>query len=234
MSGKRVNLVAGALLVSLLTCVFSLNGQVRKFDIGFEGGPSFTTLRGNESLRDFYDSKIEYSGGFIFQYNFPRLVSIRTNITYERKGAVGKIITTDAFGNQIDDTDADFDYDYLTLPVKARLTFGRKWNFFVNAGPYFGFLIKQTTVIEAYDHVPVRKIDNTDRFKRLDAGLTGGVGCILPIKGNLIITIEIRHNLGLYNISVLPVINDGKILTNSTSLLIGCAYRFGSRRVVEQ
>ena len=151
------------------------------------------------------------------------------NITYERKGAVAKLDATDINGFQIGEINTHSNFDYLTVPLLARLNFGSKLKFFVNAGSYFGYLIKHTSVTEAFNEFPESTTDNTANFKRFDVGLTGGIGCGLPIKDNFIMTMEVRHNLGLYNTSELPIANDGKIMTNSTNLLIGFAYRLGTR-----
>jgi len=69
--------------------------------------------------------------------------------------------------------------------------------------------------------------DNTDNFERLDFGIATGLGVNFPIRNNIFMSLEVRNNLGLSNISSLPVGNDGKIKTNSTNLLIGIAYKFG-------
>jgi hypothetical protein len=217
------------ILVAALTIWTSVNGQINKFEIGLEGGPSLTSLRGNDILEDYNNPTIGYSGGVTFQYNFPKLVSIKTNITYERKGAVAKLNAIDINGNIIGEIKNHSHLDYLTIPVVARLNFGNKLNFFVNFGPYIGYLIKHASVIEAFNEFPGSTINNTDDFKRFDVGLTGGLGCGLPVKNNFNMTIEIRHNFGLYNTSALPVVNDGKIMTNSTNLLIGVAYLFGTK-----
>jgi ABC-type antimicrobial peptide transport system permease subunit len=217
------------LLVTVLSIWTSVNGQVSKFEIGLEGGPSLTSLRGNDILENFNDPTIGYSGGVTFQYNFPKPISIRTNITYERKGVVAKLNATDINGNPVGEIKTHSNFDYLTVPLLVRLNFGSRLKLFVNAGPYFGYLIKHTSVTEAFNEFPKSTTDNTGNFKRFDVGLTGGLGCGLPLKSNFIMTIEVRHNLGLYNTSELPIGNDGTIMTNSINLLLGVAYRFGTR-----
>ena len=217
------------MLLTALTLWTTAHGQTNKFDIGLEGGPSWTSLRGNDILEDFNDPTIGYSGGLTFQYNFPKLISLRTNIAYERKGVIAKSQATDINGNPIGEITTHSNFDYLTMPLLTRLTFGNKMTFFVNVGPYFGYLIKHTSVTEAFNEFPKSTWDNTDNFKRFDTGLTGGLGGGLKIKDKFLLTLEIRHNIGLYNTSKLPVYNDGTIMTNSTNLLIGFAYRLGTR-----
>lgn len=212
----------------LLYCTLA-TGQINKFELGIEGGPSLTYLRGNEVLKEINDPTIGFSGGVTFQYNFPKIVSLRTNVSFERKGSVVKSNFTDANGNPMGEFKVYTNFEYLTLPVLARVSFGKKFKFFTNVGPYFGFLIKQTFVTEETDQFQGGTSDNTENDKRFDVGLSGGIGGSLTVKGKFVITLEARHNLGLYNVSKVPVANDGSILTNSTNLLIGFAYGFGAR-----
>jgi len=216
---------------AIIFCSILSFGQVNKFDFGIEGGPSLASLRGNDFIKDFNDPTIGFSCGLTFQYNFQKLISIRTNIAFERKGSKSKIRATAIAGNPVGEITTHSNFDYLTLPILARLTFGNKVKFFVNVGPYLGYLIKQTYVTDAINEFPKSKTDNTSNFKRIDLGLTTGLGAGLPLNDKLLITLEIRNNLGLYNISSLPVANDGTIKTNSTNLMFGIAYKFGTRNI---
>ncbi len=211
-----------------------VNGQVNKFDIGIEGGPSLTSIRGNDFLAEFQYPTIGYSGGLSLQYNFPKLVSIRTNISYERKGVVAKFNATDINGSVIGEIKTHTFFDYLTIPLLTRFNFGSKIKFFINAGPYFGYLIKNTNITEEFNEFPEYISENTDDYQKFDFGLTGGLGCMLPIKNNFSLSLEIRNNLGLKNINQGIVFDDVQILMNSTNLLIGFAYRLGKRIEIEK
>ncbi|MBN4065980.1 PorT family protein, partial [Candidatus Amoebophilus asiaticus] len=123
------------ILLTTLTVWTATYGQTNKFDIGLEGGPSWTSLRGNDILEDFNDPTIGYSGGLTFQFNFPKLISLRTNIAYERKGVIAKTQAADINGNPIGEITTHSNFDYLTMPLLTRLTFGNKMTFFINVGP---------------------------------------------------------------------------------------------------
>ena len=224
-----MNKLRNLTLITLIFCTSLLYGQNNKFDIGLEMGPSLKSLRGNDFLDNNNELSFGFSCGLAFQYNFTKLVSIRTNLTFERKGLTNKSQATDITGNSIGELTFHSNFDYLTIPILGRLTFGKKINFFVNAGPYIGYLIKQTDLTEAFGEFPKTETDNTDNFNRIDFGLTTGLGVVLPINDRLLFTIEIRNNLGFYNISSLPVVNDVTIKTNSTNLLIGISYRFENK-----
>lgn len=219
------NLILGILLFSS-SLVF---GQTKILNIGIEGGPSLISLYGNDKVESYNDLSLGFSGGLSFQYNFSKLVALRTNINFDRKGLTTKNQATDENGDPIGELTFHSNFNYLTLPILGRLTFGKKINFYVNAGPYLGYLLSQRDITEAFGEYPKSEMDNTDNFKQLDFGITSGLGMNFPIQEKLLLSFEIRNNLGLTNISSLPVYNDGSLKTNSTNLLIGIAYRIGNQ-----
>ena len=203
-------------------------GQTNKFDIGVAGAPSLIFLRGNDFIDNNHKPTIGFSGGLFFQYNFKKVVSLRTNIAFERKGSVLTSQTTDINGNPLGEFTTHTNFDYLTLPILVRATFGKKVQFFVNAGPYFGYLIKQTFVSKG-GNIPTTTSDNTFSDKRFDTGISTGLGLSVPIKTKFAFSFEVRNNLGLYNVSAVPVSNNGTIKTNSTNFLLGFNYKLGQR-----
>ncbi len=213
-------------LIIFIFCSSFLFGQNNKIQIGLETGPGLKSLRGNDFLNN--EQSIGFSAGLAFQYDFTRLMSFRTNISYERKGTTQRMKASDANGNPIAELTAHSNFDYITIPLLARFTYGDNISFFVNVGPYFGYLLKQEDIIEAYGTYPKTEKDNTDNFNKLDLGISSGLGVNFPILDNLSISLELRNNLGLKDLSALPVINGGGIKVNSINLLVGVAYRFGA------
>lgn len=220
------SLLAGLLFLTFwgTTC-----GQTNKFDIGVEGSPSLIFLRGNDIIDNLHKPTIGFSGGLFFQYNFKKVVSLRTNIAFERKGSVLTYeITTNSNGNSFEKVTTNTNFDYLILPILVRATFGKRVQFFVNAGPYFGYLIKQTFVTKG-DNIPTTTNDNTSLNKRFDTGISTGLGLSVPIKTKFLFSFEVRNNLGLYNVRAVSVVNNGTTKTNSTNFLLGFAYKLGQR-----
>ena len=117
-------------------------------------------------------------------------------------------------------------FDYFTLPILLRTYIGKKHLFFTNAGPYVGYLIKQTDVDKG-SNINTVTVDNTSYTQRLDAGFTIGLGVTIPIKKSFLFTFEIRNNLGLYNVSKGAMADDKGVKTNSTNFLLGFAHKFG-------
>jgi hypothetical protein len=218
------------IILLLLTFLFptTSRSQKNKSEIGIECGPGLTSLHGNDILENLNDPAIGFSSGIFFQYNISNSLSIRTNLSFERKGVVGKVPITDNNGNYLGVLTTHSNYNYLTIPVLLRTTFGNKIKFFLNAGPFFSYLLKQNTVSKG-SNMPRTTTNNTNLFKRFDAGITGGGGIIIPLKNKLSFSGEIRNNLGLNNISTLPVYNNGSIKTYALNLLFSVIYKPGSR-----
>jgi hypothetical protein len=200
--------------------------QQNKIDIGLEGGPSITFLRGNEILSTYHTLKIDFSCGLFFQYNFPKIFSLRTNIAFERKGSSMSFLTTDLNGNPTA-IKGRTNLNYLTIPVLFRLTFGKKITYYFNVGTFIGYLISQSYI---YNNIGYLSSDNASQYKSFDFGISGGLGFAIPVRNKFSISCELRNNLGLLNIAKGEVYNNGSIKTNSTNLLIGLSYKIGSER----
>ena len=199
-------------------------GQTTKYNIGIEGGPSLCFLRGNELIDGQQEYLMGFSGGLVFQYNLEKIISFRTNIAFERKSSVLKSELRDEVATLIREISTNTNFNYMTLPLLVRASFGGKTQFFVNAGPYFGYLIKQTSERKLGD-ISSRAEDTTTLYRRLDTGISTGLGISVPIKTKFLFSMELRNNLGLYNVSSVPVFNQGSVKTNSTSFLLGFSYK---------
>lgn len=107
----------------------------------------------------------------------------------------------------------------------ARYSLGQGKNFFVNAGPYLGILLKHEQVYDAVNQLPEAKVDGTDDVQRIDYGFSVGLGGQVNLQDNLKLSLELRNNLGLYNVTKTPeVIIGGDAITNSTNILLGLSY----------
>ncbi|MBA3681717.1 MAG: PorT family protein [Bacteroidetes bacterium] len=216
------------ILLALIFCFQNTTAQQHKFEVGVEGGAGITSMWGNALVTKYNDPMIGFAYGATFQYNFPKIFSIKTNLFYERKGCVtrGTFLEPSGFTSGIFISRSNF--DYLTMPVLLRANFGKKLKFFINTGPYFGYLIRQTYSFKGVNF-PKTTSDNTTYFKNLDVGLTMGAGISIPLTKELVLSWEVRNNLGLYNISKWPVYNNGTLNTYSNNFLLGIAYKLGAR-----
>ncbi|UPT67443.1 MAG: PorT family protein [Sphingobacteriales bacterium JAD_PAG50586_3] len=190
--------------------------------IGFNVGPSFGTLYGNNGT-DNLRGHTGFAAGLTYQYAFSTAFALHTGLLYESKGASQRT-TIDPFDI---DVRTNYNYNYLTIPVlfRAHLIPDKKLRPFINAGPYFAFLTRQMTVVrtENGDDYDVNRYNNTNDYKGFDIGLSAGVGIDYLITDMIHLDFEIRDNLGLFNISESS--NDNaRLKNNSLNFLIGMQF----------
>lgn len=214
----------------LLAILFSSTSfaQDYKFEIGIQGGPNYTAMRfKNDMIQEYNKPRMSASGSIFFQYNFSNLFSFRFDPGFESWSYKTKdFVATDPAGNIIGTIKIHTTFNYITLPILLRASLGNKTKVFFNAGPSFNVLLQEKNVVKGAGYSTEQK--NTDQYKTLNMGIVAGIGIGIPIKENLSLSFEIRNNLGLTNINK----NSNKdfgIKTNSTSLLVGLAYKFGSK-----
>ncbi len=198
--------------------------QTGKFEAGAQGGLSLIFLRGNDVLKSYNGTGLSFSGGLFAQYNFTERLALRIDPGFERKGNIFRGTAYDQNLNPLGKVTSRLSYDYLTLPVLVRATFGKKYKLFVNAGPYAAYLLNVTQSYKG-EGFPDSKSDYPYPHKDFDFGITAGVGVTAPLKEKLVLSLELRNSLGLADISEGEIINNGTIQTNATNLLVGIAYR---------
>lgn len=225
--------------IILFLATTTAQAQKSKIELGIEGGPNLTNLRGRSFHYD-YKPMIYGSAGLSFQYHFSELISFRTGFGYEAKGFKSPV-QENAWPEDIHSTYYTT-YDYLNIPLMARFTFGEKIQFFVNAGGYFGILVNKRNHIDAdpaneYHFHTILKNDKLDKYDQVDYGVSAGLGIRIPLNEYWNLSLEARANIGLNDIrrQEPSVFNAGPAAsatgpanTNSGNLLLGLSYRIKS------
>lgn len=197
--------------------------QSHKFEIGIQGSPSLIGLRGNEMVNDATQTGLGLSAGIAAQYRLTQKLALQTSIGFERKGSFSKGVILDTSGNTIGDVKCLQQFDYLVLPILLRFHFGKQQQFYVNVGPYLGYLLRQNNTVKS-DIFPDYCYSDMAYFKHLDAGVSAGFGLNVPVNEVLRLSVECRENLGLSNMSLFPVFENGKVQNHSFNLMIGLHY----------
>ncbi len=211
------------LCVSVLLSM-TVSSQSNKFNIGITGGASLVSMRGDYLFEDEYKSLLSYSFGASFEYNFSKHFSLNSNFLFERKGEIS--IEKYEFGNNGQTIGEDYEQtnlDYLTLPLLAKYRFGDNIIFFLNAGPYVGYLLKgEYTTPNNLDLGG----DLTNEMTRYDFGVSMGGGVTFPLKKSLALTLELRHNIGFANVNE-GILGYTEYNTVSSNLFFGLTYQLG-------
>jgi opacity protein-like surface antigen len=112
--------------------------------------------------------------------------SLKAKIVYDQKG------WSEGFINGTTKTEVDFNYNYITVPIMANWHFGKTRNWYLNFGPYVGFLLSAEA--KAYN-LDVKQYSTTT-----DAGLAAGIGVKIPLSEKIKFFIEYDGQSGVVNI----------------------------------
>lgn len=124
------------LLITLLFTFSSIYAQ-EKFKLGVELGPSFQSID-----IDGTDGLITFFVGVTGEYKFSNLVSLKSGLNLETKGA-----SIPAGFNVV-----DVEYDYLLVPLLLKFSSSGELSFFGNIGPGFNFLLDGgMSIIDDFD-----------------------------------------------------------------------------------
>lgn len=213
-----------AFYISLLTVLLSFTSIKAQLGshIGFNVGPSISVFHGSDYAENFR-SKTGLAAGITYQYAFNTTFALHTGLMYESKGVTSRM-TLDPFDI---DVRTRSNFSYLAVPVlfRAHLLPEKKLRPFINAGPYFGFLMRQMNVTRSDNNgnIDVERENNTDSFNAFDVGLSGGVGLDFLITSNMHLDFEVRNNLGFYNISESDN-SDFRLKNNSLNFMVGMLF----------
>jgi len=129
-----------------------------------------------------------FNVGLSADHYFTNDWSLKVKVIYDQKGWGDGYVTTPFYTYN----NVNFKLDYITVPVMANWHFGRTRNWYLNFGPYIGFL---TSAKETNDDVDVK-----DSFHSTDGGLALGIGIKIPISPKAKFFIEYDGQGGVTNI----------------------------------
>jgi hypothetical protein len=157
-------------------------------DIGYNGA----YLIANNS----YESTDVISGlnvGLSVDHYFSRTWSLKVKAIYDQKGwGNGFIIFNNNNNNPVTINGVNFKLNYITVPVMANVHFGQTKNWYLDFGPYIGFLTSA--------HANYQNLDVTDMVNSTDGGLALGIGVKIPISRKTRFFIEYDGQSGVAHV----------------------------------
>lgn len=176
-------------VILIVICSFVTFAQ-EKGVIEFGGNLGVNFSRVSDGDGDVADSRTAFNIGASGEYYFSNRWGIKAKLIYDSKGWANAFITNVHTGVT---TDTDFKLNYITIPVMANWHFGatRKW--YLNFGPYIGFLAS------AKDSE--LKEDIKEAFKATDFGFAYGIGYKFSVSEKLKMYVEYENESGFSDIS---------------------------------
>jgi hypothetical protein len=228
--------------------------------LGFKGGISIPDLSGGggNPISENYTSRLAANFGLFSDFHVVHNFSIQVELNYAGQGGQRNGMQPITSGDLTQGLPAgtylwaDFKnkavFNYLELPVLARLHWGRTFGFYANLGPYLGYLLhaEEKTrgssaiyydqagtepVLEPGSSMPAESQDftsNTDitsSLHRFNVGVTGGGGIDWKLNDKNKLLFDARFEYGFVNIQKYS--EDGKNNTGNVLISVGYAHRIG-------
>ena len=189
------------ILLVAVSCSTAFSQEKGNFEYGFNVGLNLSTVTSGTNNNS--DSRVGFNAGAFGDYFFSDRWSIKAKLTYDQKGW-----NSGYFINEDDSFLTDYHFDYLTVPVMANWHFGKKRNWYLNFGPYVGFLMSAK---ESRFGIDIKELTQS-----IDAGLALGIGVKIPVSDKIKIVLESDGQSGLTDIFKN---NTGNSIRNSRSSL---------------
>ncbi len=191
-------------------------------EYGFLSGVNFNSIRKNNQTIFIKENLRSYTGlsiGGYFKLNINKLFGVKILTQYDQNGyKIGEITFTDATGNNLAPGTITNKTTYLNFPIVGEFTFGNKTKYYVNAGPYIGFLLSSNFITKisatATSEASTTK-SKSDGFKSTNFGISLGTGALIPISKKVALHVGVKNNFGLTNIIKPIATDDSKFKTNA-------------------
>jgi hypothetical protein len=212
-----------------------LLAQQGAWSIGIEGGPGLSLIYGSESVYNQSAPALSGAVGINGEYGFAGRFSAKVALHYERVST----LTNNPSALLPPAGQLKYNLDYLSLPVLVKWSTGGKVRFFVNAGPCVSLLLQESLWYLPDSGSKEKVADETGAYNRFNLAVTAGAGIAIPVGNRILISLEVRDNFGVLNIrsaasdfeyNSAMAVDPPTGHTNSTLLLAGISYRFGSNK----
>ncbi|WP_337966680.1 porin family protein [uncultured Flavobacterium sp.] len=220
------------LLFTITLITFTTTAQESKIKFGVQGGLTYSTFRGYHSFTN-EKPGLSYLFGISFQYKLNESLSLKADLNYDRKTQFTKGTSSSWYtpDNPMPPADAIYNFksvtylNYITLPIMLKFSFTHNKSFYINGGPYLGYLIKSGMTFESSrKQTPDEDLENTKYRKSLDFGISAGFGKEFKLNDKHSIYVELRENLGLTDIANPDMPTDESMKTNSFNLITGFTF----------
>lgn len=212
-----------------------------KNELGIQGGPGISVFYNEHPMlspRNVHRPVFESGSiGISYQHNFTRMLGLRVEASYERKGDFwyytgGWVNSYTYSGGYTSDR-----INYISVPVMLRASFGRTVRFFIDGGLYGSARINAQRITRNKVYTPfvysgdgVLSIDTKTRtditkdISAMDAGAVVGLGLAFPVGEVATFMLEARNSTGLVSLNGNSGLYQNGFYNNNTSLLVGLSF----------
>jgi len=213
------------------------NAQNKKLEIGFNGGLGISNLHGPDYNSNYFKTSklLTPTGGLFLVFGINKNLEIVSSFSFETKGdKFTEVDFTDYAGNSLGSRNISHKFNYTTANVLARGLIGinNEIKIFGNVGPYVGYLINAKEISKLNNpsnangtYYSDYNRDISGYLKKIDYGITAGIGVMCPLLKKYKLSLEVRRNIGLYGIDNFSSVNNNTSKNNSLDILAGIIFK---------
>lgn len=181
---KKQFLIAALAFLGILTSNDQNSGDI---ELGIGLGVNLANVSTIDGLSN-TSFRTSFNAGVSGEYYFSDRWGVKAKLIYDNKGWSDGFIIDENFNRAT----TDFKLNYITLPIMANWHFSSNRNWYLNFGPYIGFLVN----VEDSE----LGLDLKDEFKSTDFGFAYGIGYKFKIDDNMKLYIEYDGQTGFIDI----------------------------------
>lgn len=199
--------------------LLALSTNAQNHIIGIQGGLNVTDANGMDFPGQ--EPRSGIMSGISYEYQIKKHFSIGTDLKYEQRGYTAKLTFINSSG-QITDKNlkSKFNFNYISLPIKASFKFGNTVYGFVNGGIVPAIVTDAKLIF--HEKIDLNApINYTKRIKPFDLGLLLEIGMGYKIKERYLIFAQLGYQNSVTNSS------SEKFFASSTMYHYGLNGSFG-------
>ena len=193
--------------------------------VGVKGGVNWTNISQNNFVSQ-HDNRTGLFAGLTYEYLFNKHFLIGADLIYNQRGFTNDIVFTDNLGNPTGEKyTAKFNYDYVSLPIKAGFNIGNKIYGFTNIGVVPSLLVDAKTISPTFNTVGKvtgnETIDVTSRVTKFDFAGLAEIGGGYKFKNRYWLFTSVAYQYSFTAITNSEYFSNSKIRHNGMTLSIG-------------
>jgi hypothetical protein len=217
-------------IVFLVLVFFSLNTSGQNNLLGIKGGVNWTNVITNDSyLDDLTQLKRGISAGFSFDRLIKKHFNLEINLLYDQFGFREQGLILIPYANHhTKNIVITWTYDYITVPCKFGVKFGKKLFFMADIGISPALLVSSKLIMPSYDSIgqflyneKINKLSNVNRF---DLFWLYDLGLGYKLKDKYILYVTFGRREGLISLSTSNYFSSFELRNIGPSISLGFKY----------
>ena len=213
------------IIALILISTISVFGQ--NHIVGLKGGINLTNVNSSNFLIS-NENRTGFNGGLTYEYRLNTKFGLGMDLLYFQKGFTNDIVFLDDNGNPTGESaTSEFNYDYLSLPLKAGFVRGDKFLGFANLGIIPSLLISAKTLSPTIGgFFEETTINVTDRLTKFDLGGLVEIGANYKVAPDILLSVTCGYQHSFTSITNENYFSNAEVRHYGMLFSLGLKYVF--------